>query len=69
MKIKEILFPDMNAKNDENLEKLREQLNSDDWILCLGAGVSISVGLPNWYGFPYLINVRIFPEIRLLCRM
>ena len=61
MKIKEILFPDMNAKNDENLEKLREQLNSDDWILCLGAGVSISVGLPNWYGLIGKISAEMIP--------
>lgn len=68
MKIQDILFTDMAKENAENLKMLKKKLNEsspqnkqDDWILCLGAGVSISVGLPNWYGLIGKISAEILP--------
>lgn len=51
MKVQEILFEEVQACNKRKLEKLKEGLLKEgDWVFCLGAGVSISMGLPNWYG-------------------
>lgn len=51
MKVQEILFEEVQAFNKEKLEKLKKGLSKKgDWAFCLGAGVSISMGLPNWYG-------------------
>lgn len=68
MKVQEILFSEMAKKNAKNLNILKEKLNAcsskgnpDDWILCLGAGVSISVGLPSWYGLLGKISAEVLP--------
>lgn len=46
----EILLLEEVAKlNAENIEKLKRGLHNDEWTLCLGAGVSKSAGLPDWY--------------------
>lgn len=49
MKVDEILFEEVLAHNRKKLQKLKEGLVEGDWTFCLGAGVSISMGLPNWY--------------------
>lgn len=63
MKTKDILFSQVAEENQKNLEELKNKLNKNqkNWMLCLGAGVSISVGLPNWYKLLAKISARIFP--------
>ena len=63
MKTKDILFSQVVKENHENLVELKEKLKRDheNWMMCLGAGVSISVGLPNWYKLLAKISARIFP--------
>lgn len=65
MKTKEILFPAVAEENQKNLMELRRRLNKrkskENWVLCLGAGVSISVGLPNWFKLLAKISARILP--------
>ena len=50
MKVQDILFDEIAEKNKALLRKLKSEIKEDEWILCLGAGVSIGAGLPNWYG-------------------
>lgn len=63
MKTKDILFSNVYKENQENLKYLKNKLNEKqkNWVLCLGAGVSISVGLPNWYELLAKISARILP--------
>lgn len=64
MKIEEILFEQVTKENKDRLEELKAKLNSQqgNWMMCLGAGVSISVGLPNWYKLLAQISARILPS-------
>lgn len=59
MKVEEILFEEVSEKNKQTLEQLRENLKSDEWAFCLGAGISISAGLPNWYGLLAKLTAQI----------
>lgn len=63
MKVKEILFEQVEKENRDNLKELKKKLNmyQKTWMMCLGAGVSISVGLPNWYKLLAKISARILP--------
>jgi hypothetical protein len=65
MNTSDILFPEMNEKNQAALNDLGTQLKSaeskNDWMLCLGAGVSISAGLPNWYQLLAKISAQLIP--------
>lgn len=65
MKIEDILFEPIYEKNNEILGDLRENVNKkeshEEWVLCLGAGVSISAGLPDWYGLLAEITAQILP--------
>lgn len=64
MKITDILFSEIADENQKILMQLKKELEKraeKNWILCLGAGVSISVGLPNWYMLLAKISARILP--------
>lgn len=48
-----VIVDDLKQKNQENINQLKEQLQKTNkeenrWVFCLGAGVSISCGLPDW---------------------
>lgn len=47
-KLEDILTREMKAENDELKNNLKTNLSKEDWLLCLGAGVSQSCGLPGW---------------------
>ena len=49
MKVEKLLFDEVIAWNDSNLQKLKCSLKNNQYTFCLGAGVSISAGLPDWY--------------------
>lgn len=65
MMVSDVLFPEMDSENQNNLKKLKEELQKkrkkETWMLCLGAGVSISAGLPNWYGLLAKITAQTLP--------
>lgn len=65
MRTSEILFSRVEEENRKALENLKQKLHSsaekNSWILCLGAGVSISVGLPNWYELLAKISAQLLP--------
>ena len=61
MKVQDILFDEIAEKNKALLRKLKSEIKEDEWILCLGAGVSIGAGLPNWYGLLARITARLLP--------
>lgn len=67
MKVSEILFPEVANENRKNLMGLKEKMQlsagKDNWVLCLGAGVSISVGLPNWRELLAKITAQVFTTI------
>lgn len=53
MKLQDILIDKIYDRNRENIESLRKKMKESElaespWVVCLGAGVSISCGLPNW---------------------
>lgn len=43
-------------------DQLKNMTQQGNWMMCLGAGVSISVGLPNWYKLLAQISARILPS-------
>lgn len=47
-KIDNIFTEVMQSKNNDNYEKLKTDIKKDDLCFILGAGVSQSMGLPNW---------------------
>ena len=47
-KLEEILTKEMKEENDNLKKELKQNLNKKGWLLCLGAGVSQSCGLPGW---------------------
>lgn len=63
MKTEDILFLNTYEENKKVLDELKIKIsdnnNSDEWMLCLGAGVSMSAGLPNWYGLLARITAQI----------
>lgn len=61
MKTEEILFPNVHKANKQLLKGLKDSLNHGEWMMCLGAGVSISVGLPNWYDLIAQLTARLLP--------
>lgn len=67
MRTSDILFPEMEKENKKNLQELRTKLQKTNrkecWMLCLGAGVSISVNLPNWHELLAKITARMLPII------
>ena len=66
MKVQDILFEKMYQNNENRLRELKKYLKNTDsngeWSLCLGAGVSISAGLPDWYGLLARITAQIIPD-------
>lgn len=67
MKTSEVLFTRINEDNQKHLQELKQKLKDtggdidNSWMMCLGAGVSISVGLPNWYGLLAKITAQLLP--------
>ena len=49
MKVREILFANAENENREVWNELCTKLQTELWMLCLGAGISISAGLPDWH--------------------
>lgn len=49
MQIKQLLLDDVLTRNQKNINKLKDSLTHNQYTFCLGAGVSISAGLPDWY--------------------
>lgn len=49
MNEEKLLLDEVAELNSGNIEKLKKGLHKDEWTLCLGAGVSRSAGLPDWY--------------------
>lgn len=67
MKTKDILFPNVYCSNRDSLEDLKKALTKGEWMLCLGAGVSISAGLPTWYSLIGQLTAQILPiEVALI---
>lgn len=50
MKLEDVLLDEIFVLNQENIEGLKKNLGNEktSWAFCLGAGVSISCGLPDW---------------------
>ncbi len=61
MKTEDILFEPVWKESQDQINALKQALKNGNWILCLGAGVSISAGLPNWYGLLAKITARLLP--------
>lgn len=74
MKVDDILFEDIGKANRARLKTLKLNLCRDkskdsagkadrhnEWALCLGAGVSVSAGLLDWYGLLARMTAQIFP--------
>lgn len=61
MKTEDILFPNVHTANKQSLKELKEALSREEWMMCLGAGVSISAGLPNWYDLIAQLTARLLP--------
>lgn len=65
MKVQDILYKEMFEINIEKLDSLKKSLTdrppAKEWVLCLGAGVSISAGLPDWYGLLARMTAQIMP--------
>lgn len=64
MKLQDILNDKIYDINRRNIESLRENMDKNgseksSWALCLGAGVSISCGLPNWTKLLAMISGQI----------
>lgn len=71
MKLQDILTDELFDSNQNNIETLRENINKSrsmrsPWALCLGAGVSISCGLPNWTKLLAMISGRILNSYSLM---
>ena len=66
MKVQDILFEQMYRNNEARLNRLKNNLEREDseseWALCLGAGISISAGLPDWYGLLAKMTAQIIPD-------
>lgn len=66
MKVKDILFDPVYMENKKKLEELASRVSGSErereWVLCLGAGVSISAGLPDWYGLLAKMTAQIMPS-------
>lgn len=61
MKTQNILSPNVYNANRHALKELKDSLPNREWMMCLGAGVSISAGLPNWYGLIALLTAQLIP--------
>lgn len=63
MKVRDVLFKQIHDRNKAMSNDLQKQLKTscNEWVLCLGAGVSISAGLPDWYGLLARITAQILP--------
>lgn len=49
MKINNVLIHEFYEENEGHIKQLKNEMrNKSMWMLCLGAGVSLSYGLPNW---------------------
>lgn len=64
MELRDILSDKLFAMNQDNIDELREKINKSGseripWAFCLGAGVSISCGLPNWTKLLAMISGQI----------
>lgn len=70
MKLQDVIINDIFDLNCKKLEELKERLNNKkidgtSWAFCLGAGVSISCGLPDWTKLLAMLNGKLllsYPE-------
>lgn len=66
MKVKDILFEEIWEENKKRLNNLKKSIGkidrNNEWVLCLGAGVSISAGLPDWHGLLARMTAEIIPN-------
>lgn len=49
MQTDKLLLNEIVKRNQSNIKTLKESLANNQYTFCLGAGVSISAGLPDWY--------------------
>lgn len=61
MKTEDVLFPEVLKQNNKQILELKDEIRSGEWMMCLGAGISISAGLPNWFGLLAKITARLLP--------
>lgn len=63
MNLADVLFDKIFKINEKNIEILKEKLNQEDedtsWAFCLGAGVSMSCGFPDWAKLLAMINGKV----------
>lgn len=63
MNLADVLIEEIYNLNQQNIEKLKINLDNKDkngsWVFCLGAGVSISCGLPDWAKLLAMISGKI----------
>lgn len=61
MNLKDVLLDEIFTLNQENIEELKKNLENKraSWAFCLGAGVSISCGLPDWSKLLAMINGKL----------
>lgn len=63
MNLSDILFEEVYKQNEEIFHEMKDKIyqNDQSWMFCLGAGVSISAGLPSWYGLLAKLNAYLIP--------
>lgn len=70
MKLGSILLTPHYQKNREKQNRLKEALGEKDtkgesWVFCLGAGVSMSCGLPNWGILLAMLSARMLCSVNV----
>lgn len=64
MKLRDVLIDKIYEINDNNIKKLKKNMSEggadkQSWAFCLGAGVSVSCGFPNWTKLLAMISGQI----------
>lgn len=70
MELESVLLTQHDKKNKEKLKQLKKALVEKDikgesWAFCLGAGVSISCGLPNWGKLLAMLSARMLCSVNI----